>query len=250
MSSQQLGDSWNYSWDNGVIVENGTPIFPSVNAALGQYFRSGPLFEPTTANLTLIACRFDTSQFCPQQAQDTLPEYYVWSTGTDPWAYSTLFKDRSTGQFVRFEKPLKLKFTYPTGTDGLNSANTDAKYAGSEFILEYEHFGNLNNIPGRCINPEDPGARVDDCSLPGVRYVPEFTIPPSSISSVDDPTKTYKVKPLFVEQRLHRVDLGQCSGLIPEDSKNYFLQERDWIDPNLPPNPPAAAVRVIGGILQ
>ena len=250
--SQQLGDSWNYSWDNGVIVENGTPIFPSVNAEPGQYFRSGPLFEPTTANLALLDCRFDTNRFCPQQAQDTLPDYYVWSTGSNPWAYSTLFKDRSTGQFVRFEKPLKLKFTYPVaGTDGWNSANTDAKYAGSEFILEYEHFGNLNNIPGHCINPEDPGARVDDCSLPGIRYVPEFTIPPLSIiSSVDDPTKTYKVKPLFVEQRLHLVGLEKCSGLAPADSSMYFLKENDYIPPNLPATPPAATVRVIGGILQ
>lgn len=243
--------SWDYSWANGEIFEGGIAAVPGVNFGAGL-LRSGALFEPTTANLALLDCGFDRSRFCPQQAQDTLPVYYVWSTGSNPWAYSTLFKDRSTGQFVRFEKPLKLKFTYPgNGTGGWNSDNTDAKYAGSEFILEYEHFGNLNNIPGRCINPEDPGALVDNCSLPGVRYVPEFTIPPLSIiSSVDDPTKTYNVKPLFVEQRLHLVGPEKCSELIPVDSSKYFLQKSDWIDPNLPANPPAAAVRVIGGILQ
>jgi hypothetical protein len=245
--------SWEYSWANGEIFEGGIAAVPGDNFGDGR-LRSGALFEPTTENLDLLDCRFDTSRFCPQQAQDTLPVYYVWSTGSNPWDYSTLFKDRSTGQFVRFEKPLNLKFTYPAvgvGTDGLNSANTDEKYAGSEFILEYEHFGNLHGIPGLCINPEDPGARVDDCSLPGVRYVPEFTIPALSIiSSVDDPTKTYKVKPLFVEQRLHRVDREKCSGLTPEDSSMYFLGVSDFIPPNLPATPPAATVRVIGGILQ
>ena len=48
-------------------------------------------------------------------------------------------------------------------------------YSGLPILLQFDGFGNLQGIPGYCVNPVDNS--VEDCNVSGASYVPMFSLP-------------------------------------------------------------------------
>jgi len=211
-------------------------------------FMSGPLFEPTSANLAALACD-DWNQnsqadegTCGWKAWSELSEYYTWETGTDSWNQLTILKD-SSGTALKFDPPIQVLYAH-SQTD---STKGDYKYNGTKFYLEYSGFGNLWGIPGKCVD-FDTGA--DTSCGPKTRWIPEFSIADGSdMTKSDDSTKKYASKALEKEQRMSNVADSNCSSLT---LTSYTLPSiSDWVDPNIGTEPTVTnAPAVVGGVLQ
>jgi hypothetical protein len=180
-----------------------------------------------------------------------LPEFYVWETGQSTWNQFVTVRD-SNGP-VRFEPPLQVKYIHsqPAATA------PDYKYNNVTFFLQYSGFGDLQGIPGMCVNV-DTGATNVDCSQGGsnqaIRWVPEFSIPAENaagqlteVQDIGQAGVTYFVKALEKEQRLGPG--GTCSGL---STSPYILPSMSsWIDPVIGSEPVVTAPpAVIGGVVQ
>jgi hypothetical protein len=109
----------------------------------------------------------------------------------------------SDSTVVAFDPPQNIAYTVPTGT-------AYGALAGKTIQLQFNGFGNLNGIPGYCVNPVDNTPA--DCSTgTNARYVPLFSIPDDATMTFG--SKTLIVKALDAELRLKDVSLAQCSGL-------------------------------------
>jgi hypothetical protein len=171
---------------------------------------------------------------CGWKTWSELPEYYVWETGPNTWNQFTALRDQSTQEVLEFEPPLLV--SYVGGESGT-----------STYYLEYSGFGNLNGIPGKCV---DPATGADMPCGPDSRWVPEFNIPGGS--RVDDVVigTPYFVKPLEMEQRMKDTgDPGLCAD-IPFTT--YPLPSlSDFVDPNIGSEPVVEGPpAVIGGVVQ
>jgi len=172
---------------------------------------SGPLFDPSGANLALLACD-DWNQngeadegTCGWKAWSELSEYYTWETGPAQWNQFTALRD-SDGNVLEFEAPLQVLYVHSQ----TNSAAPDYKYNGVSFYLEYSGFGSLHGIPGACLD-KDTGEPVT-CG-PGTRWAPEFTIADGS-DLTDGNNNEYLAKALRKEQRMSNIGLNNCSSLL------------------------------------
>lgn len=239
-----------YSFTDMLLRDgNNGVVLTTAPASQSWGFNSGPLFELSQANIAQLACDWNPNQTCGWKAWNALDVFYTWETGPNTWNKYTSVKD-ANNNFVAFEPPWQVAYTYPVdGTNGTNRAETDNKYKGSKFFLQYSGFGDLQGIPGKCVNPADPSQAVTDCSQPGFRWVPEFTIPADSIVKVGN--VDYLAKPLDMEQRMSKAP-GSCTDLNPVDmSKQWPSVQKDWVNPNLPAEPVLnEPPKVIGGVIQ
>lgn len=175
----------------------------------GQYrwgIRSGRLVE----NLADLDCPGMPGQSCESMAE-SLPVFYTWETGPSAWNQFAGLRD-GTGAFLRFDPPLQVTFNVPA--DGARYG----QYAGSSMRLDYGGFGELNGIPGNCVdaNTNEP----TDCAGGGnnKRYVPSFSIPfDPTTGVVTAGGQTYYVKWLNREVRFNRVSTATaaCVALAP-----------------------------------
>ena len=205
---------------------------------------TGAMFEPTTANLDLLKCDWDPSQTCGWKAWSELPVFYTWETGLNDWNKFTVLQDAG-GTVLKFDPPLQITYIH-SQTD---SSAPDYKYNGSKFFLEYAGFGNLQGIPGKCVNM-DTGLETD-CSSGGdnsIQWVAAFTIPNGATAS--DGTNTYYIKALEKSQRMKQDPAG-CSALSASLVSYTLPTIADWVDPNIGDEPSVTTPpAVIGGILQ
>jgi hypothetical protein len=242
-----------YTFDSSkMVLQYGATNVTTNNEGYQFGLMSGPLFEPTPENLSLMACDWDPNQTCGWQAWDKLDEYYTWETGPNDWNKFTALEDPATGDFEVFDPPLQVKYVHYWDPVG-DPTNT------SLFYLEYSGFGNLWGIPGHCVD-QDSGAEVD-CGE-GARWIPQFSIPdtdpialgPSSVTDAVNDTTIYYVKALQKEQMMKKeTDLTNCeaAGLtIPIPS--YPLPNlSEFVDPNIGDEPAISGPpKVIGGIVQ
>ncbi|HEY3307968.1 MAG TPA: hypothetical protein VGJ93_05900 [Desulfuromonadaceae bacterium] len=228
-------DRQTYGLTRGGVKVDGTAISMGLN--------SGPLFDPaSTSNLAALQCNNNgtpnSSQTCGWQSWSNLPEFYTWSSGPNNWQVLSTLKD-SNGAFVSFAQPLQVLYAH--SGDG---------YTNASFFLQYNGFGNLNGIPGKCVNM-DTGLPAD-CSTGGqgtqIRWVPKFTI--KAGESVTGPNNTtYYVKPLQVEQRMKPAAPGACNNLTTTAYPLPALST--WTDPALGAEPSVTGpAKVIGGVIQ
>jgi len=214
---------------------------------------SGIMTSPTSTYWDLLACPWNPGSTCAGLAWTVLPEFYVWETGQSTWNQFVTVLD-SGGAPIRFDPPLQVQYIHsqPTATA------PDGKYNNVTFFLEYSGFGDLNGIPGKCVDIDDPSNLNVNCSDSGtnraIRWVPEFSIPRSDaagnlteVIDVAQPTITYFVKALETEQRL---GLGaNCAGLT---TTPYQLPSMSsWINPLIGSEPVITAPpAVVGGVVQ
>lgn len=236
----------NYGFSDMLLIDSATG-FPAVLATApadqSWGFNSGPLFEATGGNMALLACDWDQNRTCGWKAWNVLDEFYTWETGPNTWNRFSAAKD-AQGNFVRFDPPLQVAYIHSQGAP----AAYDYKYDGSKFFLQYSGFGDLHGVPGKCVDPST-GDTVTDCSSPGLRWVPEFTI--AAGSTVTAGGNSYLVKPLEVEQRMKKSP-GSCSNLNPTDMSASMPDiDSEWVDPALPAEPEVTEPpKVIGGVVQ
>ena len=233
-----------YTFDKNamVLLSGTTPVVtttPAPNFPWG--ITSGPLFDPSL--LYLLECEMnpvnplDPDSTCGWKTWSELPEYYIWETGPNSWNQFTALKD-GTGTVLEFEPPLQVSYvhTWQAGEGGQVGTT-------STFNLDYSGFGNLNGIPGKCVDP-DTGNDIP-CG-PDSRWIPQFNIPEGA--QVDDVVTAtpYFVKPLEMEQRMKEAELSNCEPLTLQtfDLPNI----NDYVDPNLGDEPVVEGPpAVIGG---
>lgn len=243
MTYQTFNTRHDYSFTDMLLRDGANPaVLTSTPPGQPWGFSSGPLFDP--ASIALLACDWDPQQTCGWKAWNTLDVFYTWETGPNSWNQFSAVKD-GNGQPVVFDAPWQVEYTHHQA-----DANAyDRKYDGTTFFLQYSGFGDLQGIPGRCVDPNDPSAMVMDCSQQGMRWVPEFTIPAGSLALVN--SADYLVKPLDVEQRMAKAN-GGCVGMSVTDmSGSWPNVNTDWVDPALPAEPKITdPPKVIGGVIQ
>ncbi len=248
MNSGPSNTATTYTFDSTTMVLKDAlarPVIMSVATTTNQWgVMSGALFEPTSTNLTALGCPWNVNQVCGWKAWSALDVFYTWETGPGSWNQFSALKD-ANGTVLKFEPPLSIKYVH-----------TKAPYVGTTFMLDYQGFGNLNGIPGKCVNM-DTGLEVQCDNNRSIRWVPAYVISPvkadGSLTTVTadiaGSTVTYYVKPLELEQRMLKVNTG-CTGLT---MTTYTLPSvtSDWTDPAIGTEPViTAAPAVVGGVVQ
>jgi hypothetical protein len=190
----------------GNLQDGTTAAVSAASASLtGQFqwgIRSGKLFPASQAGVVDSADGAADNSYRVSSV-DALNIYYVWETGPNAWNQFSAAKD-SGGNFVTFDAPLQVNFTVPSGA-------AYGSYAGTTIVMQYNGFGDLFGIPGKCVSmiTNDPVS----CDTQNARYVPEFIVPfDQTAGKVTNGSTTYLVKWLDREIRLAKKNVSVCSG--------------------------------------
>jgi len=200
--------SVDYSFDSSGLKDSGGYLAViNANKFTGQYqngVMSGRLFDtalPTTTN-------------CPNNSTVCEPGnpsvYYTWQTGDDQWNQSLWLTKTSDSSVVSFDPPETVAYTVP------NDSTTYGTWAGKSMQLQFNGFGNLQGIPGSCVNPTDNS--TEDCGTAGARYVPEFSIPDGATMTLTSSNTPLVIKALDAEMRLAKVACASTSLARPTTS--------------------------------
>jgi hypothetical protein len=168
------------------LVLESSAAFQS-NSQFSNGINSGRLFD---APLALANCPAGTlaGTVC-EPANPTV--YYTWQTGPNQWNQSLWLN--ASGSVVPFDAPENVSYTVPAGA-------AYGSYAGLPILLQFDGFGNLQGIPGYCVDPVS-NATVD-CSTANSRYVPLFSIPDGTALTLPNSAPQMLVKALNGEYRL------------------------------------------------
>ena len=228
------GSQWNtassaantvtYGFGSTGLTESSTVLKVSnANAFTGQYqfgVQSGRLFTTALSNAN-----------CPSGAPGgTVCEpanpgtYYTWQTGPNQWNQSLWLTKTSDSSVVQFDPPENVAYTVPSDT-------AYGSWAGKNIQLQFNGFGNLQGIPGGCVNPTDNSPT--DCGTAGARYVPEFSIPDGATMTLTSSNTPLIVKALDSELRLAKVACGTTS-LAQPSSTATLPSVSDVHDPSNP----------------
>ena len=203
--SAPAANTVSYSFDGGGLEDasSGSRVpmvleqasaFPSGSMYAQNGINTGRLFDTP---LSLANCPSGTpaGTVCEPANPAT---YYTWQTGPQQWNQSLWLT--SGASIVPFDAPQNIAYTVPAGA-------AYGSYAGVPILLQFDGFGNLNGIPGYCVDPVS-NATVD-CSTPNSRYVPMFSIPDGATMTLPTPSTPLIVKALNEELRL--ANLGPSS---------------------------------------
>jgi len=222
----------------------------NANAFTGQYqngVQSGRLFTTAFSNANCPPGSSGTA-VCEDPNPAT---YYTWQTGPNQWNQSLWLVKGSDSSVVSFDPPQNVSYTVPTGAEY-------GSYAGKTIQLQFNGFGNLNGIPGHCVNPND-NSDVD-CG-PNTRYVPAFALPDGAtmtLSGTNNGSIPVLVKALDSEVRLSKI--AGCAGVsLASPAANLTLPDSTGLhDPSATTDAdyvgtkPAVtdAPKVIDGVIQ
>lgn len=193
------GGTVTYSFDAGGL-KNGTTAmiintaaFYTSNPNYQWGVQSGRLFDVAFSSCT--APGSGAAAVCEPANPAT---YYTWSTGLGQWNQSLWLTKTSDSSVVAFDPPQNIAYTVPSGS-------AYGTWANKTIQLQFNGFGNLNGIPGYCINPINNN--VADCSTTtNARYVPLFSIPDAATMTFG--STTLIVKALDAELRLKDLGVG------------------------------------------
>jgi hypothetical protein len=172
------------------------------------------VFENTTLNLNAVECdKRDDGEYqgyAPEVKKVSDNTSYMVNIATSKYycsdklhrgALTTTYRigvmqrpeyslsNATTGAEISISPPETLTFTVPASGMRYNFSGID--YSGQKFLLKFEGFGELHNIPGRVVNTctgVEVGKYVsnwDQC----YRYVHDFVIPDGTILVNSDATK-------------------------------------------------------------
>lgn len=192
------GSAKTYAYSDGMLSDGGGNVDGStISGGLGPYqggVNSGSLVAST--DLASLRCDSDGTpnssgtHLCPSLV-DAAAVAYQWETGPNQW-------NRYFGAAgITIDPPKSLAFT---ATNSNIRAANKARYVGNALQLQFSGFGELQGIPGNCVD-SDTNAPVA-CGQ-NVRYVPGFDIVDGA--TLSEGSSTYYVKFLERELRLGRL---------------------------------------------
>ena len=195
--------SVSYTYDSTGLKENGSNLAGVISADLfsGQWqngIQSGRLFTAALSNSDCPTGAPSGSVCEPKNPT----AYYTWATGPNQWNQSMWLTKTSDSSVVSFDPPENVAYTVPTGA-------AYGSWAGKSIQLQFNGFGNLQGIPGSCVNPQDNSE--EDCGTTGARYVPAFSIPDGATMTLTSSNTPLVVKALDAEIRLDKV--AGCTGV-------------------------------------
>ncbi len=120
------------------------------------------------------------NNYCNWKA-DSLQEYYQFEVGTQDYNRATFLMSGSTP--VAFSSPQTAVFDVPA------DAAKYGLYAGASMNLQFLGFGDLNGIPGRCV---DPYTNEEASCSRSTRWLPAFAIEDGAAVTIDGQTKYVK----------------------------------------------------------
>jgi hypothetical protein len=126
-------------------------LAPGVVPASGPFVdgvRSGPLVTDPSR----LAIAFDAW---------SLPLFYTWESGANPWNQWAGLQDATSGAFSQLDPPLQFLYLHSVSND----ANGDPSQDGKEFLLEYRGEGQLLGIPIVKVDTDGDGASDHDSPL-------------------------------------------------------------------------------------
>lgn len=226
-----LADKVTYTWsptnytlqgpvDNGSVAGSAaaqgflqSTNLPSKSTLESTFFRfgvrSGALVDSTNvgsgAALDCDGAGVGTTQ-CEFKV-GALTEYYIWEMGRQPHN-TPVFLQKSDNTYVAFTAPQNATFAVPANNAGSTEPYGD--FAGANMTLNFQGFGQLQGIPGKCFSTQT-NAEVN-CG-PNTRYVPAFSIPYGVDGKVTIGTATKWIKWLDRELRFSRVPGATSAGL-------------------------------------
>ncbi len=203
-SASSTANTVTYSFGTGGLQDASTAIEftdPLLFMSSSQFqsgVMTGKLFTTALSNANCPAGSPST-MVCEPSNPAT---YYTWQTGPNQWNQETWLTKTSDGSVVHFDPPENIPYTVPSGA-------AYGTWAGKSILLQFNGFGNLNGIPGDCVNPTDNS--TVDCSTPGSRYVSAFSLPDGATMTLPSTNTPLLVKSLNAELRLNKVACGTTS---------------------------------------
>jgi hypothetical protein len=202
-----------YTFAAGVMRAAGNPVDASGFDLGGQYqsgVQSGSMVDANdSVSYAQVSCGNTGAQsnsganLCPgliNQADTT----YRYETGPHPWnQYLGLSKGASA---VAFDAPMLFPFIASTANTNLASTS---QAIGSTLQLQFGGFGQLNGVPGSCVDRDTNAAQACGTST-NERYVPAFSIKDGSEIAAN--AGAYFVKYLDRELRFAAAP-GACGAL-------------------------------------
>jgi hypothetical protein len=201
----------------------------------------------TDSDLPAIRCDMNGqansagAYYCPHLV-DQASVIYQWDTGPNQW-------NRYFGaQGVTIDPPKALGFTATASPANIGAPDV-SKFDGNAVQLQYNGFGQLQGIPGSCV---DPDTNQPVACAQNARFVPSFDILDGS--TVSDGSNNFYVKYLQRELRLHRTScasapsLTAASALTLPDASAYDVNPMTTIGAE--PTPASSKPKVIDGIVQ
>jgi hypothetical protein len=117
--------------------------------------------------------------YCDSKANE-LSVYYRFETGVQDWNTATFLMSGATP--VSFTSPMEASYQVPSET-------AYGQYAGATMNLQFSGFGDLNGIPGRCV---DPYTNTEVSCNSTTRWTPAFSIADGTAITIDGSTKYVK----------------------------------------------------------
>lgn len=183
-----------YTWDSAAytLSESGAEVGSALLANLSASALDGTNFKWGIRSCALVdASRFVSggamdcdgagggTNYCDWKSSE-VDEFYRFETGIQDWNRATFLMQSST--VVSFSPPMDASYQVPS----------DAKYgrySGALMNLQFSGFGNLQGIPGQCVDPiiNEP----TDCSA-DTRWLPAFDIADGTAITINGSVKYVK----------------------------------------------------------
>lgn len=196
-----------YTYGSGGLSD-GSGIVEATTLPAGQFqsgVMSGRLFRTDLVNVVSgstnscpNAMGFNSpAAYCEPPSP---PVYYTYQTGPNQWDQTT-WLTTTNGSPVAFDAPVNINYTVPSDAAFVNQYG--AAWAGKPIQLQFNGFGNLQGIPGNCVDGQT-NQPVDCAATSGqVRYVPAFAIPDGTALTIG--TQTVLTRALNAELRLKQI---------------------------------------------
>jgi len=190
-----LGTTNNYlrragHWFDMEVFENTTLNLNAVECGKrddGEYQGYAPQVKKVSDNTSYMDNIAASKYYCPHKLhRGALTTTYRIGVMQRP-EYS--LSNATTGAEISISPPQTLTFTVPDSGVRYNFSGID--YSGQKFLLKFEGYGELHNIPGRVINTctgVEVGKYVNNWNQ-CYRYVHDFVIPDGEILVNSDTTK-------------------------------------------------------------
>lgn len=201
----------------GLLVSGTSPVDASglsLSAQFAHGLQSGRLID-LNSDYSALRCSSGAGytqnnsgdSICPWMVENA-PVYYTYETGPNPYnQYMSLSRN---GTAVTFDPPITFSLTTSTSNTTLKTGNT---LLGSVIQLQYNGFGELQGVPGTCINMSNnqPIACGQANNTNPVRWVPAFSIKDGT--ELVKAGTSYYVRYLDRELRFAKVADSDCSSL-------------------------------------